>query len=181
MCLDLFRSASESQLQEIPFYATGGTAPRITGVTQLCAELEARFAGWSPPKAPLAESRRVNMYPFIRTKLDVQPLLWYCNTVIAMLVSEEFVEPLPPPPLRGGGKGAKVGKSRIPCPAYEDAQNDIDANDDKTTCVICMEKYPICIILPCAHKCVCCGCVEKEHVFCPLCKTEATQIIKVYE
>lgn len=101
-----------------------------------------------------------------------------------------------------GGKGKKeVSKKRereepvepvfIECPTEaEMKEHDKEAEEGASACAICISNVPVCAVVPCMHKCLCCACARtlagegtkaQGEVACPLCKEKVEKIKKVYE
>jgi late competence protein required for DNA uptake (superfamily II DNA/RNA helicase) len=49
---------------------------------------------------------------------------------------------------------------------------------DKMECTICMENWVNCVLIPCGHV-YCSDCVKSSNI-CPHCRTEFTQVQKLY-
>lgn len=101
--------------------------------------------------------------------------------------------------------GSRIGKTRereekkkeeeepqfIECPAKEeDVALPDDAPDGTPVCSICLSNQPVCVVLPCLHKCICCACArqitgegtkERGQVACPICKGTVEKIGRVFE
>lgn len=115
-----------------------------------------------------------------------------------------------PPPDKTGGKAPKksdqkkqVSRKRereepadaepvfIECPTEaEMKEHDKEADEGAPACVVCISNKPMCAVVPCMHKCLCCACArtltgegtkEQGQVACPLCKEKVEKIKKVYE
>jgi hypothetical protein len=87
-------------------------------------------------------------------------------------------------------KVAELQFTECPLVTDEDVPVPDDAPDDALSCVICTVNNPICVIIPCMHKNVCCACArilcadgtkERGQVKCPMCQAEVHKIAKVYE
>ncbi len=90
---------------------------------------------------------------------------------------------------------SKKHRERSPSPKYievpmETEKDDPVKNDTDASCVLCLESIPICVVLPCMHKCMCCKCArdiaiegvaEQGSVKCPVCRSAVEAIKKVYE
>ena len=51
----------------------------------------------------------------------------------------------------------------------------------KTSCCICLEKFPDIVLNPCNHLCLCQDCSRQHQLkTCPICKTNIHQKIQVY-
>ena len=58
-----------------------------------------------------------------------------------------------------------------------------DSKALESSCVICLENTPCCLINPCGHQCLCLDCshtLVKTLKKCPLCRTPCTSIVYVY-
>jgi hypothetical protein len=100
---------------------------------------------------------------------------------------------LPPPssvPVRCGSAAAAGDPAFIEVPR-ETEKDDPVAEDapDASSCIICTESVPVCAVIPCMHKCVCCKCAgelgkdgtaEQKSVKCPICRGEIEAIKRVY-
>lgn len=80
----------------------------------------------------------------------------------------------------------------IECPLESDKDVVIadDAPEGTPTCVVCLSNAPICVLLPCMHKCMCCTCgrqltgdglKRRGEVECPLCKKKVERVAKVFD
>ncbi|NXY22514.1 LRSM1 ligase, partial [Atrichornis clamosus] len=52
-------------------------------------------------------------------------------------------------------------------------------DEKKSECVVCMEREPQMIFLPCGHVCCCQQCCERLHT-CPLCRQDIAQHIRIF-
>ncbi|NWI95368.1 LRSM1 ligase, partial [Pitta sordida] len=52
-------------------------------------------------------------------------------------------------------------------------------DEKKSECVVCMEREPQMIFLPCGHVCCCQSCCERLHS-CPLCRQDVAQRIRIF-
>ncbi|NXY34709.1 LRSM1 ligase, partial [Pomatorhinus ruficollis] len=52
-------------------------------------------------------------------------------------------------------------------------------DEKKSECVVCMEREPQMIFLPCGHVCCCQACCERLHA-CPLCRQDIAQPIRIF-
>ncbi|NXE43177.1 LRSM1 ligase, partial [Ptilorrhoa leucosticta] len=52
-------------------------------------------------------------------------------------------------------------------------------DEKKSECVVCMEREPQMIFLPCGHVCCCQSCCERLHS-CPLCRQDIAQRIRIF-
>ena len=77
----------------------------------------------------------------------------------------------------------------VECPLPTD-KDTIALENAPSSCVICTANVPICVIMPCMHKVICCDCgrkltadgtKERGEVECPICKAEVHRIAKVFE
>jgi len=79
----------------------------------------------------------------------------------------------------------------VRCPTEAEAKtHDKEAPDDAAVaCSICTVNELSCIVLPCAHRCLCCGCArtltaegtkERGSVACPICQAQVKKIKVVY-
>lgn len=103
---------------------------------------------------------------------------------------------------KGGKRKKEVSKKReredapaeavfIECPTEaEMKEHDKEAEEGAPACAICISNVPVCAVVPCMHKCLCCACArtlagegtkEQGQVACPLCKEKVEKIKKVYE
>lgn len=80
--------------------------------------------------------------------------------------------------------------TECPLSTDEDVIVPDDAPEDTPTCVVCTTNKPICVIIPCMHKNICCSCArilcadgtkERGQVKCPMCQAEVHKIGKVFE
>lgn len=77
------------------------------------------------------------------------------------------------------------------CPLSTDQDEAVpDDDDDSPACVVCTTNKPVCVVMPCMHKSVCCACArvlcsdgtkERGQVKCPICQAEVHKIAKIYE
>lgn len=71
-------------------------------------------------------------------------------------------------------------------PSQEDCAHDVmlpdDALEETKSCIVCLDRMPICVVLPCFHKCICCTCARSltKHE-CPTCRVAIIQISRVFE
>ncbi|XP_064249797.1 E3 ubiquitin-protein ligase LRSAM1 isoform X2 [Passer domesticus] len=63
-----------------------------------------------------------------------------------------------------------------PAPTAPELQWD----EKKSECVVCMEQEPQMIFLPCGHVCCCRGCCERLHS-CPLCRQDIAQRVRIFQ
>jgi hypothetical protein len=96
---------------------------------------------------------------------------------------------------RKGRAGYAVPKKprkyvECPLPTDQDTALPAEADDEAPSCAICTVNIPICVILPCMHKTICCDCGRKltddgfkkrGEVKCPICQAEVHKIAKVFE
>jgi hypothetical protein len=103
----------------------------------------------------------------------------YINQQYLEQAQARIIGMIPPP----------VKSKHVGCPPEGDS-HDISAPEDSASCVICLDHQPICIILPCMHKSLCCSCArsitangtkERGQVKCPMCKADVKEIKRVYE
>jgi hypothetical protein len=84
-------------------------------------------------------------------------------------------------------------RSRSPSPGYIEVpietEKDEEAPEDGASCVICITSLPLCAVIPCGHKCICCKCardIAKDgtaqvgSVNCPVCRENVEKIIRIY-
>lgn len=99
-------------------------------------------------------------------------------------------------PARCGAKGGFAGAAAAGDPVFIEVPRETEKDDpvaedapDSSSCIICTESVPVCAILPCMHKCVCCKCArelgkdgiaEQKSVKCPICRGEIEAIKRVY-
>lgn len=83
----------------------------------------------------------------------------------------------------------------IECPTETDVkEGDValadDAPEGTPSCLVCLSQQPVCILMPCLHKCMCCRCArqltndgtkERGQVPCPICKAAVEKIGRVFE
>lgn len=55
-----------------------------------------------------------------------------------------------------------------------------DEDSEEKGCVICLTNVKCCILLPCAHLCLCLACARQSERRCPLCREHCTRIQRVY-
>ena len=60
------------------------------------------------------------------------------------------------------------------------ASSSTDANDERDTCIICMESSIDCVLLECGHMCLCLKCGETIKD-CPICRKKVVKCIKIYK
>lgn len=99
-------------------------------------------------------------------------------------------------PARCGAKGGFAGAAAAGDPVFIEVPRETEKDDpvaedapDSSSCIICTEYVPVCAIIPCMHKCVCCKCArelgkdgiaEQKSVKCPICRGEIEAIKRVY-
>lgn len=71
-------------------------------------------------------------------------------------------------------------------PSLDDCAHDIalpeDAMEETPSCLVCLDNQPICIVIPCFHKCICCACANALLKYeCPKCRIAFSQIARVFE
>lgn len=80
-------------------------------------------------------------------------------------------------------------KMNVTCPP-ESEQDTPLLEENVSSCVICLSNNPVCVISPCHHKSLCCGCARtltekgtklRGEVKCPICKADVKKIFKVFE
>ena len=95
-----------------------------------------------------------------------------------------------------GNIGGSMISSVPASPKYIEVPRETEKDDpiaedapDSSSCIICTESVPVCAVLPCMHKCVCCKCArelgkdgiaEQKSVKCPICRGEIEAIKRVY-
>jgi hypothetical protein len=57
----------------------------------------------------------------------------------------------------------------------------VEEQKDGNICVVCMENPRDHIMVPCGHYCLCTSCKRQELKACPICRTNCTQIMKVFQ
>lgn len=75
--------------------------------------------------------------------------------------------------------------TRVSLPSDEDCEKDKELLEDdvnQSSCVVCLDRLPMCVVMPCMHKCICCTCARAlpKHD-CPVCRKPFIQIARVYE
>lgn len=79
---------------------------------------------------------------------------------------------------------------QMPAPAVRGLQvpplseQDKVAPEGTSTCIICIERSPVCAVLPCMHQCICCSCARdlgKQNITtCPVCRAPMDAIKRVF-
>mmetsp|Transcript_30406 Transcript_30406/g.98853 ORF Transcript_30406/g.98853 Transcript_30406/m.98853 type:complete len:117 (-) Transcript_30406:83-433(-) len=62
----------------------------------------------------------------------------------------------------------------------KEAAQEAEAEDDTKMCVCCLTQPKTHVAIPCGHRAVCGGCVQKLD-FCPLCRASPVQFLFVFE
>jgi hypothetical protein len=102
------------------------------------------------------------------------------KNALALIQEEEATKRKPP------GKKKRRGKPAVeapPPPAPETppaAAPEAPPPAAPPECVICMDAAPTHLCAPCGHMCLCSGC-SSSVAQCPICRTEATSIIRVLQ
>ena len=78
-------------------------------------------------------------------------------------------------------------------PIINDIAHDVEAKEGADICCVCLTNRPICIVLPCAHACMCVSCArtvcfsgedaaprERGSVKCPKCRNVVKQVKRIY-
>lgn len=92
-----------------------------------------------------------------------------------------------------GKKREREEVQYIEVPTEEEAREHdapLDDNPENAPeCRICMDRKPLCAILPCMHQCLCCACArtiaadgtkEQGSVECPICKAKIEKIKRIF-
>lgn len=129
-----------------------------------------------------------------------QPNCRYCTGISSLPL--KAVIPPSSEPFRYRRQTARKGRAYIavpkkprkyvecPLPTDKDTVLATEEEEGAPSCVICTVNIPICVILPCMHKIICCDCGRKltadgmkkrGDVKCPICQAEVHKIAKVFE
>lgn len=87
------------------------------------------------------------------------------------------VDPIPPV------RPVAPAEPKLPHPLLPDTSAvDVAAQDDESSCVICMEFQNRVVLVPCGHKCLCISCAKSQSAGyrCPICRVVATVACVVY-
>ena len=55
-----------------------------------------------------------------------------------------------------------------------------NSSPEQRPCVVCMDRRPSVVIIPCGHLCVCQPCSSRLQQQCPVCRGAATQMVQTY-
>ena len=61
----------------------------------------------------------------------------------------------------------------------EQKENSSSIDNERPSCVVCLDESPSHVIVPCGHVCVCDICISSLN-HCPLCRVEITQTLRVF-
>ena len=100
------------------------------------------------------------------------------NVVVAGNATKGFSEPMENQPENNIGEHAN--------PHLRDMGPDIEADDDDSTCVVCMCNVSRLVCVPCGHQCLCGSCsAQIVHgpplgKKCPICRENLTAVIQTF-
>ena len=55
-----------------------------------------------------------------------------------------------------------------------------NSGSEQRQCIVCMDRRPSVVIIPCGHLCVCQPCSSRLQQQCPVCRGAATQMVQTY-
>lgn len=105
-----------------------------------------------------------------RTELDkiVSMYIDNYNRTEETMLDYDISRPIPEPQ-------TSYGDSENTSPQIQDVQTD----DEKKSCVICMTNEMKMVVVPCGHYCMCFGCSSKI-MTCPMCRGIVDMVVPLY-
>lgn len=105
---------------------------------------------------------------------DFDPSIFHPHPKVTAFY-ESLIQPPPEPKsIRFKKSAKKTAPRKIPSPEPPKVPS-----SNNLECVVCLDAQPTHVIVPCGHKCLCQKCSLIINDFCPLCRRNIHQILKV--